>query len=49
MSEKSKSDLTAIIRQFQIAGEFVSAEIYGSDHVNDTYHVSFNHGGTRVR
>ena len=49
MSEKIKSDLTAIIRQFQIAGELVSAEIYGSGHINDTYRVSFNHGGTRVR
>ena len=49
MSEKPKPDLSAIIRQFQIAGEFVSAEIYGSGHINDTYRVSFNHGGKRAR
>ena len=49
MSEKLKSDLPAIVRQFQIAGEYVGAEIYGSGHINDTYRVSFNHGGTRVR
>lgn len=49
MNAKPKPELSVIIRQFQIAGEFVSAEIYGSGHINDTYRVTFKHGGTRVR
>jgi Ser/Thr protein kinase RdoA (MazF antagonist) len=49
MSEKPRHDLRAIARQFQIAGEFAGAEPYGSGHINDTYCVTFNQGGTRVR
>jgi Ser/Thr protein kinase RdoA (MazF antagonist) len=49
MSEKPKHDLRAVARQFQIAGEFLEAAPYGSGHINDTYCVVFNQGGTRVR
>lgn len=44
-----KHDVRAIARQFQISGEFVSAEPYGSGHINDTYCVVFDQGGTRIR
>lgn len=49
MSEKPKHDVRAIAQQFQIVGEFLGAEPYGSGHINDTYCVVFNQGGTRVR
>lgn len=44
-----KHDVRAIARQFQILGEFIGAEPYGSGHINDTYCVVFDQGGTRVR
>ncbi len=49
MIDKPRHDLRTIARQFQIAGEFAGAEPYGSGHINDTYCVTFNQGGTRVR
>jgi hypothetical protein len=49
MSEKPKHNLRAVAQQFQIAGEFLEAAPYGSGHINDTYCVGFNQGGTRVR
>ncbi len=45
----SKHDLRGIARQFQIFGEFLSAEPYGSGHINDTYCAVFDQAGTRVR
>ena len=42
-------DVGAVARQFAITGDFVSAEPYGSGHINDTYCVVFNQAGTRVR
>lgn len=42
-------DLRAITRQFQILGDFCGSEPYGSGHINDTFRVSFNQGGTPVR
>ena len=44
-----KHDVRAVARQFQIPGEFLSAEPYGSGHINDTYCVVFDQGGVRVR
>ena len=44
-----KHDVRAVAREFQIAGGFLSAEPYGSGHINDTYCVVYNQGGTRVR
>jgi len=44
-----KHDVRAVARQFRILGEFVSAEPYGSGHINDTYCVVFDQGGVRVR
>jgi len=49
MSEKPKHDVRAIVGHFQIAGEFLEAAPYGSGHINDTYCVVFDQGGTRVR
>ena len=44
-----KHDVRAVAANFQIAGEFLEAAPYGSGHINDTYCVVFNQGGTRVR
>ncbi|MDE3066645.1 MAG: aminoglycoside phosphotransferase family protein [Verrucomicrobiota bacterium] len=44
-----KHDLRAVARLFQIYGDFWGAEPYGSGHINDTYRVAFNQGGSRVR
>jgi hypothetical protein len=46
---KPRHDVRAIARQFQISGEFLDAEPYGNGHINDTYCVTYNQGGTRVR
>jgi Ser/Thr protein kinase RdoA (MazF antagonist) len=46
---KPKHDVGAVARHFHIAGEFLSAEPYGSGHINDTYCAVYNQGGTRVR
>jgi Ser/Thr protein kinase RdoA (MazF antagonist) len=45
----SQHNVRAVARQFQIYGEFVSAEPYGSGHINDTYCAVFDQGGTSVR
>ncbi len=42
-------DVRGVAGQFQIHGGFVSAEPYGSGHINDTYCVVFDQAGTRVR
>ena len=44
-----KHDVRAIAREFEIHGEFVSAEPYGSGHINDTYCVVFDQAGARGR
>lgn len=44
-----KHDVRAVARQFTIHGEYLEAAPYGSGHINDTYCVVFNQGGTRVR
>jgi Ser/Thr protein kinase RdoA (MazF antagonist) len=46
---KPRLDVRAVARAFHIAGEFLSAEPYGSGHINDTYCVVYSQGGTRVR
>jgi hypothetical protein len=42
-------DVRSVARQFQIYGKFISASPYGSGHINDTYCVVFDQGGTAVR
>ncbi len=49
MSQKPNYDLRTIASHFQILGNFIGAEPYGSGHINDTYSVSFNQGGKVVR
>jgi len=46
---KTKHDVRTVVRQFEIPGEFLSAEPYGSGHINDTYCVVFNQAGQQVR
>jgi hypothetical protein len=45
----TRPDLFAVARRFQIYGEFVSGEPYGSGHINDTYCLRFEQAGTPVR
>src|SRR6187399_1985451 len=42
-------DVRSVAQHFQIYGDFISAEPYGSGHINDTYCVAFAQAGTRVR
>ena len=44
-----KHPVRAVARQFQLHGQFLTAAIYGSGHMHDTYCVVFDQGGTRVR
>jgi hypothetical protein len=41
--------LNSIIKKFDILGDFVSAEPYGNGHINDTFVVVFDQGGTAIR
>jgi hypothetical protein len=36
--------LAAVVRAFNVEGEFQSAKPYGSGHIHDTYCVNFDHG-----
>jgi hypothetical protein len=46
---KLRHDVKSIGSQFQIFGEFVTAEPYGSGHINDTYCATYNQGGAMIR
>ena len=46
---KLKHDVRSVARQFKLFGDFVSAEPYGSGHINDTYCVVFNQAGLPMR
>jgi len=49
MEKVLKHDVRAVAAQFIIHGEFVSAEPYGSGHINDTYCARFHQAGAPVR
>jgi hypothetical protein len=49
MNKSLKHDVAAVARNFRIWGDFISAEPYGSGHINDTYASVFDQGGTSVR
>ena len=49
MSNRPAHDLRTVARQFQISGEFLHAEPYGSGHINDTYCALFDRAGTQAR
>jgi hypothetical protein len=44
-----RHNIRAVASQFQLHGEFLGAEPYGSGHINDTYCASFSQGGAPVR
>jgi len=44
-----KHDVRAVARHFQIVGDYLDAAPYGSGHINDTYCVNVDQGGTHVR
>ena len=48
-SSNANHDIHAIVRQFQVPGEFVSAKPHGSGHINDTYCVAFDERGVTTR
>ena len=46
---KLNHDVRAVAGQFQIYGQFRSAESYGSGHINDTYCLEFDQAGIATR
>jgi hypothetical protein len=46
---RSPPDLRSVARHFQLLGDFKQAEIYGNGHINDTYAVLVDQGGSPVR
>jgi len=46
---KLKHDVRSVVRDFEILGEFYSADPYGSGHINDTYCAVFQQAGVLVR
>jgi aminoglycoside phosphotransferase (APT) family kinase protein len=42
-------DISAIAKQFQTPGRFVSAEPYGNGHINDTYAATYEQAGSLCR
>ena len=44
-----KHDVKKIAAQFQIGGQYISAEPYGTGHINDTYASRYNTEGGEVR
>jgi hypothetical protein len=44
-----KHDVRAVAANFQICGDFVSADPYGSGHINDTYCATTSQAGAPVR
>jgi len=45
----SQATIKYVASQFQILGDFIGGEPYGSGHINDTFSVSFCQGGALVR
>jgi hypothetical protein len=46
---KPNHDLGAVARQFQLRGDFAGAAPYGNGHINDTYCVRCDQGGSQAR
>ena len=44
-----KHDVKKIAAQFQIDGKYISAEPYGTGHINDTYASRYKMGDEEVR
>lgn len=47
--EFTQEELCAVVRQFQIWGDVLSIERYGSGHINDTFKVEMSVAGAPVR
>jgi aminoglycoside phosphotransferase (APT) family kinase protein len=45
----NKQDLSAVVRAFNIAGDFAGSAPYGNGHINDTYRMTFQQAGAPVR
>ena len=45
---KNRHDLKGVTEKFAIYGDFISGAPYGSGHINDTYRVVINQGGTEM-
>ncbi len=45
----SKHDIHTIGKNFRINGDFISAEMYGAGHINDTYAATYDQSGTHIR
>jgi len=46
---EDENQMRVMLREFAIPGHFVSAEPYGSGHINQTFRSTFSQAGTRVR
>jgi hypothetical protein len=46
---KQTHDIRAVAHHFQIYGDLLSYRPYGNGHINDTYCVEFDQGGSRLR
>lgn len=44
-----RHDLKSVVGKFDIRGDFLSAEPYGSGHINDTYAARYSQAGRTVR
>lgn len=44
-----KPDARGLAREFQLEGNYLSAEPFGSGHINDTYRLTFEFGGAHTR
>ena len=49
MTMKKQLDLKSVFGNFSVLGTFASAAPYGSGHINDTYAVVCDQGGTPIR
>lgn len=46
---RSMHDIRAITAMFDMRGDFIFADAYGSGHINDTYRATFDQAGLSVR
>ena len=49
LKPKPTYDTRAIAAQFSVLGDYVRAEVYGSGHINDTFCLEMNQGGSPIR
>lgn len=49
MAVRRRHDLQRVAKSFAIDGDYAGAAPYGTGHINDTYLVRFDQGGTEVR